>query len=202
MDVGRVDLFWLPLGAGGHSVRLNGIIYEMVVARLERRERCDLYHSALEIGVPGGRFVIEMTPVRAADGKEREVVADGPVGARWAGRFRVFRYEVRRWRDGVIPDVSEAVDSPRRIVDDPVRAQQMLDLVPAVPTPVWGRDELKTGDMWNSNSVVSWLLTRSDVDAEAILPPSGGRAPGWRAGVIVARRQIQANGRGRVDPST
>ena len=133
-------------------MRLNGLIYEMVVARLERRERCDLY--------------------------------------------------VRRWHDGVIHDVAEAVDSPRRIVDDPVLAQRVLDLVPAVPTPVWGRDELKTGDMWNSNSVVSWLLTRSDVDAEAILPPTGGRAPGWRAGVIVARRQIQANGRGRVDPST
>ena len=106
------------------------------------------------------------------------------------------------WRDGVIPDVAEAVDSPRRVVDDLVRAQRILDLVPAVPTPVWGRDELKTGDMWNSNSVVSWLLAGGDVDAASILPPSGGRAPGWRAGVTVARRQRQANGQGRVDPST
>lgn len=185
-----VDLYWLPLGAGGHSVRLNGIVYEAVVARLERRSRCDLYHSALEIRVPDGRFVIEMTPVRAADGVEREVVVGGPVGARWAGRFRIFRYEVRRWRDGFIPDVAEAVDSPRRVVSDAEQAQRVLDLVPSVPTPVRGRDELRTGDMWNSNSLVSWLLALSGVDAEAIRPPAGGRAPGWQAGLAAARQQI------------
>src|SRR5689334_21912192 len=87
-DVPSFDLYWLPLGAGGHSVRLNGIVYEAIIARLQQRRRCDLYHSALEIGVPDGRFVIEMTPVRAADGAEPEIVAQGPVGARWAGRFR------------------------------------------------------------------------------------------------------------------
>jgi hypothetical protein len=60
--------------------------------------------------VPAGRFVIEMTPVRAADGTEREVVAGGAVGTRWAGRLRIFRYEVRRWREGFIPDIAEAVE--------------------------------------------------------------------------------------------
>ena len=50
-----VDLYWLPLGAGGHSVRLNGRVYEAVAARLERRPPCDLYHSALEVHVPEGR---------------------------------------------------------------------------------------------------------------------------------------------------
>src|SRR5207302_5865090 len=60
-----VDLYWLPLGAGGHSVRLNGIVYEALVARLKRRRACDLYHSALKVRVPSGQFVIEMTPVRA-----------------------------------------------------------------------------------------------------------------------------------------
>lgn len=44
----RVDLYWLPLGAGGHSVRLNGRVYEAIAARLERRPSCDLYHSALD----------------------------------------------------------------------------------------------------------------------------------------------------------
>jgi hypothetical protein len=186
-----VNLYWLPLGAGGHSVRLNGIMYEAVIARLERRRRYDLYHSALEISVPDGRFVIEMTPVRAADGAERDVVARGAVGARWAGRFRIFRYEIRRWRDGFIPDVAEAVDSPRRVISDPVNAQRLLDMVPHVPTPAWGRDELHTGDMWNSNSVISWLLTHSGLDAESIRPPDGGRAPGWQAGLVVARRRTQ-----------
>ena len=41
------DLFWLPLGAGGHSVRLNGRLYEAVAARLERRAPCALYHAVL-----------------------------------------------------------------------------------------------------------------------------------------------------------
>ena len=59
-----IDLYWLPLGAGGHSVRLNGRVYEAVVARLERRTASDLYHSALEVRVAEGKFVIEMAPVR------------------------------------------------------------------------------------------------------------------------------------------
>jgi hypothetical protein len=42
----RMDLYWLPLGAGGHSVRWNGRIFEAVAARLQRRQPCDLYHSA------------------------------------------------------------------------------------------------------------------------------------------------------------
>ena len=32
-----MDLYWLPLGAGGHSVRWNGRVYEAVSALLERR---------------------------------------------------------------------------------------------------------------------------------------------------------------------
>ena len=64
--IASLDLYWLPLGAGGHSVRLNGRIFEWVAARLEQRDRCDLYHSVLEVRVPEGRFVIEMTPIRPA----------------------------------------------------------------------------------------------------------------------------------------
>jgi hypothetical protein len=86
---GGVDLFWLPLGAGGSSVRLNGRVYEALAARLERRPACDLYHSALELHVPEGRFVIEQAPVPDANGAERGVVAEGAVGQRWAGRFRI-----------------------------------------------------------------------------------------------------------------
>jgi hypothetical protein len=177
-----VDLYWLPLGAGGHSVRVNGIVYEALVASFQRRPRCDLYRSALEIRVPGGRFVIEMTPVKAGEGTEREVVAGGAVGARWAGHLRIFRYEVRRWRDGFIPDVAEAVDSPRRVTSDPDAAQRVLDLVPSVSTPVWGRDELTTGDMWSSNSVshgsllaAGWRWNRS-VHRRAAARLAGRRA--------------------------
>ena len=183
-----MDLYWLPLGAGGHSVRLNGQVFEFLAARLQRRPPCDLYHSALVVRAPEDRFVIESAPVLRGDGDERGVVAGGPVGTQLAGRFRIFRYEVRRWAGGVIPDIAEAVESPRRLATDSELARRVLDFVPSVPTPVWGRDELGAGEMWNSNSVISWLITRCGLDAESIRPPKGGRAPGWHAGVVVARR--------------
>lgn len=187
-DGAGVDLYWLPLGAGGHSVRLNGMVVEAVMSRLEGRLACDLYHSALEVRLPAGRFVIEMAPIRDGDGAHRGVVAEGAVGSRWAGHLRVFRYEVRRWHEGVIPDVNEAVESPQLLTNDPRLAQRVLDVVPDVPTPVWGRDELGAGEMWNSNSLTSWLIARSGLDAETIEPPTGGRAPGWDAGLRLAFR--------------
>jgi hypothetical protein len=104
------------------------------------------------------------------------------LGARWAGRFRIFRYEIRLWRGGHIPDVAEAVDSPRRLGTDAYQARRVLEAVSQVPTPVWGRDELGTGEMWNSNTVVAWVAERSGMDAASVRPPAGGRAPGWQAG--------------------
>ena len=184
-----VDLYWLPLGAGGHSVRLNGKAYEALVSRLERRPPCDLYHSALVVRSPGRRFVIEQAPAGRRGEEERGVVSEGAVGALWLGRFRLFRYELRCWRGGVIPDIDEAVDSPRRLSDDPEAAERVIDLASSVPRHVWGRDAVNAGEMWNSNSAISWLLTCSGIDASAISPPVGGRAPGWVAGVVVARRE-------------
>ena len=46
-----VNLYWLPLGAGGHSVRFNGLAYEAAAALLGHRPPCDLYHSALEVQI-------------------------------------------------------------------------------------------------------------------------------------------------------
>jgi hypothetical protein len=88
-----IDLYWLPLGAGGHSVRLNGLVFEAIAARLQHRGRADLY-------------------------------------------------------------------------------------------------QLRTGEMWNSNSFISGLLVRSGFDAATIRLPPSGRAPGWDAGVVVAQRQL------------
>jgi hypothetical protein len=187
---GSIDLYWLPLGAGGWFVRLNGRIYEAIHALLERRRPLDLYHSALVVRVPEGRFVIEDAwPIPDADGAARGVLVEGPVFSRRLARFRVFRYEVRRWRDGVIADADEAVASPQPLSDDPLGARRLLDLVGSLPRPVWGRDELATGEMWNSNSVIAWLLARSGLPTNAIGPPAGGRAPGWEAGLVTARRQ-------------
>jgi hypothetical protein len=140
------------------------------------------------VRVPEGRFVIESAPIRVADGRERGVVAEGAVGSRWAGRLPVFRYELRFWRDGVIPDLAEAVESPRRLTDEAEAGRRLLALAPSVPTPVWGRDQLHAGEMWNSNSVVAWLIVKSGLDAATIRPPRGGRAPGWDAGLVVAGR--------------
>jgi hypothetical protein len=186
-----VDLYWIPLGAGQHVVRLSGRLFEAISARVQRRRPCDLYHSALVVVAPEGRFVIEQTPVPDTHGERRGVVLEGQVGSRLAGRFRLFRYEVRRWRDGVIPDIAEAVSSPVRVTDDPVQASQLLDLVSSVPPLVWGRDESHTGDMWNSNSVISWLMASAGLDVGGIQPPCGGRAPGWRAGLAIAAREAE-----------
>src|SRR5438128_5215927 len=184
-----IYLYWLPLGSGGNFVRLNGKVYEAVAARLQQRSPCDLYHSALQVVVPRGRYVIEQTPVIDAHGAERGVVAEGPVGARWAGRFRIFRYEVHRWLDGVIPDLNEAVDSPRQLSDDLGQAERLLEVVPEVPILVGGRDELKAGEMWNANSIISWMIARVGLNADSIEPPAGGPAPGRQAGILAAGRQ-------------
>jgi hypothetical protein len=184
-----IDLYWLPLGAGGNFVRLNGHAYEAIKARLDHRPSRDLYHSALEVFVPEGRYVVENTPVVDDRGAERGVVGEGPVGAAWAGRVRMFRYELRRWLGGFIADKGEAVDSPRRLSDDLSDARRLLELVPQVPMLVWGRDELGAGEMWNSNSMISWLIARTGLETDSIEPPAGGRAPGWNAGLVVAARE-------------
>ena len=111
-----VGLYWLPLGAGdaARCVRWNGRVFEALVARHEHRDPCDLYHSALAVELDGQRFVIEMTPVWGNKEPERSVIGEGAVGLSPVRGSRFFRDEVRRWRNGVIPDVSEAVASPRR----------------------------------------------------------------------------------------
>ena len=59
--------------------------------------------------------------------------------------------------------------------------------MPYVPTPVWGRDELDAGEMWNSNSIISWLIARSGLDTESIQPQRAGAlqvgvlGSSWRA---------------------
>jgi hypothetical protein len=110
------------------------------------------------------------------------------VGARTLGRARLFRYEVRRWADGVIPDMAYAVASPVRVTEDGGVARRVFDLLPTVPTPVWGRDERGTGEMWSCNSIISWVLAAAGLRTEAIRLPPHARAPGWDAGVEVARR--------------
>jgi len=183
-----VELYWIPLGAGGHSVRINGQVFEAIAAACQHRRPCDLYHAALVVKAEDARYTIELAPSPNADEARRGVVATGAVGSRHAGRLRAFRYEVRCWPGGSIPDLGEAVGGPRLMTSDPAVARRLLDLVATVPTPVWGRDDLKTGEMWNSNSVTAWLLATADLSTDHFKPPPRGRAPGWHAGLEVARR--------------
>jgi hypothetical protein len=191
-----VDLYWLPLGAGGRFVRWNGRVYEQLSARREGRAPQPLFHSALEVGHEGVRYVIEMAPVWNTPDPERGVVLEGPVGSRRLGRLRAFTYEVRCWPNGRIPDVAEAVDSPRRVLTDSDRVAGLLHAVPQVPVLTWGRDELDCGDMWNSNSLIAWLLAGADVDMAIAQTPHAGRAPGWEAGLVAAARKSAVAGSG------
>lgn len=186
----RVRLYWLPLGAGDntHCVRVNGRVFEALQAAYERRPRRDIYHSALEVRSVQADYSIEMGPAWGNLVDDRGVVGTGPVGVQFLGRSRFFRYEVRCWRGGTIPDLAEAVGEPFELDTDAERAQLLLDLVPKFPRATWGRDELCTGDMWNSNSLISWLLLMSGHDISSVSLPDRGRAPGWSAGIEVASR--------------
>ena len=55
-----IDLLWIPLGSDGSGfVQLNGHIYEAIKAYQQRRRPGDLYHTALQVRVPEGPFVVE-----------------------------------------------------------------------------------------------------------------------------------------------
>ena len=182
------DLYWIPLGAGGHCVRFNGRVFEAIEAARQHRQRCDLYHAALVVELNGDRYTIEVAPSPDADEASRGVVATGAVGSWYVGWLRLFRYEVRCWRGGSIADLGAAVGGPHRLTSDPRIARRLLDIVTTVPRPVWGRDELDAGEMWNSNSVAAWLIATAGLSTNDLRPPSHGRAPGWHAGLETARR--------------
>lgn len=180
-------LWWLPVGAGGHVVIHTSRWWELADASAHRRRPQPLFHAALELFVDGHRDIIEMAPAWGTTSRDGGVVATGPVGARALGRTRFFRYEVRCWRNGILPDRAWAVGYPVRFDLTPERARVIPSHVAAVPTFVWGADPLRVGDMWNSNSLASWVLTRSGIDASALRPPAEGRAPGWESGIAAAR---------------
>lgn len=188
-ETASVDLHWMPLGVGDllPFVRWSGRAFETLVARQQHREVLDLYHCALVVHLSCARYVIEMTPAWQDTRADRGVVSQGAIGLPRLGRSRFFRYEVRRWRGGVV-SAAQAVTNRRRVGVDRANAQLLLDLVPTFPNATWGRDELAAGDMWNSNSLVSWLLAASGHDVDNISTPAHGRAPGWHAGIAVASR--------------
>ncbi len=192
-----VDLFWIPLGAGESTglVGVSGRLYERLASRREGRSPQPLYHSALLVRCGGATYAVEMAPVWGSPDPERGVVGEGAVGLSWLGRTRAFRYEVRCWRNGRIPDLDRGVGGGVRLSADGQQARRLLYLVRDVPLLTWGRDERRTGDMWNSNSLTSWLLVRSGHDVSDLGPPDRGRAPGWRAGAAVAGEALAGSRR-------
>ncbi len=177
-----VDLYWIPLGAGGHCVKRVGRVHAAL-----HRSRRDLYHAALLVELDGDRHTVELAPSPDAHEQSRGVVATGAVGSRRLAKLRLFRYEVRCWRGGSIPDLQYAVGGSTRLSSDHQQARRVLDCVAKAPTPVRGRDELHTGEMWNSNSVISWVIATAGLPADRLAPPAGGRAPGWRAGLAAVK---------------
>ena len=190
-----VDLYWIPLGAGGHSVRLNGKVFEFLAAARARRPRRDLYHAALVVGLDGARHTIEITPSPDDDRAARGVVATGAVGSRLAGRLRLFRYEVRCWRGGSIPTW-------------PMRSAAPAGSPPTLAPPA--------GCSTSSGRADAGLGTRRaprgrDVELQLhgrlahrplrapdreLHPPPGGRAPGWDAGLAVAATEAAGRAAG------
>ena len=171
-------------------MRGSGRVYEALAATRRHRERLDLYHSALI--VQSGRahaYAIEMAPVWAVRDLDRGVISEGPVGSRSWGRYRLFRYEIRCWRDGTIPDAAAAVDSPDASAPTrpgPAECSSSCRPSPSLPgaaTSSHRRDvELQLADRLAARP------KRPRHRAARFQPPVGGRAPGWSAGLVVAAR--------------
>ena len=118
MDEARVELLWLPLGAGGPAaVRAGGWTYEHWAARRDGREPVRLFHSALRVTRGATAYVVEVAPEWSQPGVDRGVVAGGAVGSRLLGVSRWFRYEVRAWPGGVLPDEQYAVGTAALATD-------------------------------------------------------------------------------------
>ena len=86
-----------------------------------------------------------------------------------------------------IPDVLQAVDSPQRLSDDPAALCSCPSGRVRCPAHL-GRDELGAGDV--ELELAGRMAARgSGHDMSAITPPAHGRAPGWAAGMPLARRE-------------
>jgi hypothetical protein len=187
VDDGFVDLFWLPVGAGELSPPRKWSLraWEALDAAVHRRQRKDLVHGALKVADPSGTvYTVELTPDFKSD--PQVAVMTGPVGLRFLGRWRWFRYRMAVQTVERLPDEEWAVVPPLRLGDGAM-AQRILELAPKVPANTWGLRAKGTPEMWTSDSAISWLLIRAGISLEGVGPPAGSRAPGWSSGLAAAR---------------
>lgn len=179
-----LEVRWLRVGAGGRVVIRTSGWWERYRAWRERRAPRVLFHAVLDVFDGDSRSVIEMTPVWGRAPLSRGVVATGPVGARFLGRSRWFRYEVR---SRAVDSTHESREAARwRLPVSRTSAEAVLRIAKETPCFTWGRDVFRIGDLWTSNSVVSWLLQSAGVDASRVRPPDDGVAPGWESGIVAA----------------
>lgn len=183
-----VDLYWLPVAAGtGSRLRMWSLAaWEAFEALRARRPRARLCHSALKVRTANGEMhTVELTPVFR--GEMPPLSMTGPVGFRGANRFRLLRYQVRCVRAARLPDEEWTLGSAVRLSGDCATASDVLALAAAIPKHIWGLRARGTSEMWTSDSAIAWMLERAGIDTAAIPFPSASRAPGWIAGVEVAR---------------
>jgi hypothetical protein len=141
----------------------------------------DLYHTALAVRVPEGRFIVEtMWPSPDGNTESRGVVVEAPVFARRLSFTRVLRYEVRCWRDGILPDSDHAIGGPQLLSDDLELGRRLLQTADIVPALIWGRDQSAVGDMWNE--LGDLLAPHPYRSADRDVPASGRRARSWMGG--------------------
>lgn len=132
MPAAAEDLYWIPLGAGGHYVRFSGRVFEAIEAARRRRSSTTPLSSSSSTA-----SATRSSSLRSPDADEASRGV-GAVGSRRASRLRLLRYEVRCWRAGSTPDLCYAVEGPDRLTGDARAARRLLDLVATVPLPVWG----------------------------------------------------------------
>jgi len=180
----KVELFWLPVGAGTHFQRASLIAYDWLLAHIARRPRAAFVHAALKVRLEGRTHTLELMPVPRR--QETAPLITGPVGLRIAGRLRMFRYQLLCQEASTLPDERWAIESPNVIGRGAAFAETILSIAAQVPAHTWGRRVAGTTEMWTSDSAISWLLCRAGVDIREINPPSQTQAPGWAAGIQVA----------------
>ena len=139
----------------------------------------DLYHSALEVRPrPRSTGSSRWRRSGARRSLEQGVVAHSPVGPQVARPVAAgSRYEVGAGVGGSMPDVAEAVDSPRGCATRPrARASGSSSVARALPHRHLGAGRQRTGDMGTRTRSRRGLV-RSGTTVPG-QPPAGGPAPG------------------------
>ncbi|MFN8616707.1 MAG: hypothetical protein U0837_06390 [Dehalococcoidia bacterium] len=180
------DLYWIPVGAGTRFQKASLVLYESVTAFVSRRPRQRLVHGGLVCVLDGEPFTVELMPAPAGPNHRDEVT--GPVGAGFAGRLRLFRYQVCLLPNASLPDEQWAVEPPVRMTEDAETVRKLIEASHAVPAYTWGRRRPGHPEMWTSDSALAWILGRAGLHPEQLAVPAGCRAPGWFAGLAEAAR--------------